>query len=174
MSPLSDTTNMAAAVSGVPLLRHVRHMANTIAPAFIISIILYGIMGFKYSGGSVDSSQLNSILAGISENFPVDFVPALPMLLVLFLLIRQTNPVVAIVGGALFGVFIAVFYVGMDLKTAFNSMWDGYKGEFSDPILMKLLNRGGVISMLNIAALVIFACGLGGMLRHIGIVYGCF
>ena len=75
MSPLSDTTNMAAAVSGVPLLRHVRHMANTIAPAFIISIILYGIMGFKYSGGSVDSSQLNSILAGISENFPVDFVP---------------------------------------------------------------------------------------------------
>ena len=170
MSPLSDTTNMAAAVSGVPLLRHVRHMANTIAPAFIISIILYGIMGFKYSGGSVDSSQLNSILAGISENFPVDFVPALPMLLVLFLLIRQTNPVVAIVGGALFGVFIAVFYVGMDLKTAFNSMWDGYKGEFSDPILMKLLNRGGVISMLNIAALVIFACGLGGMLRHIGVV----
>ena len=76
----------------------------------------------------------------------------------------------ALRSGALFGVFIAVFYVGMDLKTAFNSMWDGYKGEFSDPILMKLLNRGGVISMLNIAALVIFACGLGGMLRHIGVV----
>ena len=169
MSPLSDTTNMAAAVSEVPLLRHVRHMINTISPAFIISIIAYAIMGVNHSNGIAESGQLNSILTGISENFPISFVPALPMLLVLFLLIRQTNPVLAIVSGALFGVCIATVYTGMDLTAAFNSMWNGYKSQFSDPMLAKLLNRGGVSSMLNIAALVIFACGLGGMLRHIGV-----
>ena len=94
----------------------------------------------------------------------------LPMLLVLGLLIRQTNPVLAIVSGALFGVLIAVGYAGMDLTTAFNSMWSGYKADFANPMLAKLLNRGGITSMLDIAALVIFACGLGGMLRHIGII----
>ncbi len=92
------------------------------------------------------------------------------MLLVLGLLVRQTNPVLAIVSGALFGVLIAVGYAGMDLTTAFNSMWSGYKADFSNPMLAKLLNRGGITSMLDIAALVIFACGLGGMLRHIGII----
>ena len=76
------------------------------------------------------------------------------MLLVLGLLIRQTNPVLAIVSGALFGVLIAVGYAGMDLTTAFNSMWSGYKADFANPMLAKLLNRGGITSMLDIAALV--------------------
>lgn len=170
LSPLSDTTNMAAAVSGVPLLRHVRHMVNTITPAYIITIILYAIIGFKQGSGVADTSQLNAILTGISEHFQIGIIPALPMLLVLGLLIRQTNPVLAIVSGALFGVLIAVGYAGMDLTTAFNSMWNGYKADFANPMLAKLLNRGGITSMLDIAALVIFACGLGGMLRHIGII----
>lgn len=119
LSPLSDTTNMAAAVSGVPLLRHVRHMVNTITPAYIITIILYAIIGFKQGSGVADTSQLNAILSGISEHFQIGIIPALPMLLVLGLLIRQTNPVLAIVSGALFGVLIAVGYAGMDLTTAF-------------------------------------------------------
>ena len=90
---------MAAAVSGVPLLRHVRHMVNTITPAYIITIILYAIIGFKQGSGVADTSQLNAILSGISEHFQIGIIPALPMLLVLGLLIRQTNPVLAIVSG---------------------------------------------------------------------------
>ncbi|MBS6142317.1 MAG: Na+/H+ antiporter NhaC, partial [Bilophila sp.] len=135
-----------------------------------ITIILYAIIGFKQGSGIADTSQLNAILTGLSEHFQIGIIPALPMLLVLGLLIRQTNPVLAIVSGALFGVLIAVGYAGMDLTTAFNSMWSGYKADFANPMLAKLLNRGGITSMLDIAALVIFACGLGGMLRHIGII----
>lgn len=78
LSPLSDTTNMAAAVSGVPLLRHVRHMVNTITPAYIITIILYAIIGFKQGSGVADTSQLNAILSGISEHFQIGIIPALP------------------------------------------------------------------------------------------------
>ena len=58
----------------------------------------------------------------------------------------------------------------MDLSTAFNTMWGGYKGQFEDPFLAKLLNRGGVTSMLNILCLVILACGLGGMLKRMGVI----
>ena len=92
------------------------------------------------------------------------------MLLVLILLLRRSNPVVAITSGALFGVAIAVLHGGMDLSTAFNTMWGGYKGQFEDPFLAKLLNRGGVTSMLNILCLVILACGLGGMLKRMGVI----
>lgn len=170
LSPLSDTTNMAAAVSGVPLLRHVRHMVNTVTPAYIITLVLYTVLGFTHGSGAGDATQLTSILEGINANFRLGFIPTLPMLLVLVMLMRQANPVLAIVSGALLGVVVAVTYAGMDITTAFNSMWKGYKGEFADPMLAKLLNRGGIVSMLDIAALVIFACGLGGMLRHLGII----
>lgn len=127
-------------------------------------------MGFSDTATVADASQLESILTGISANFKLGIIPALPMLLVLTLLVRQTNPVLAIMSGALSGVFIAVTYAGMDITTAFNSMWGGYKGQFDNPLLAKLLNRGGITSMLDIAALVIAACGLGGMLKCMGVI----
>ncbi|WP_417292426.1 Na+/H+ antiporter NhaC [Desulfovibrio porci] len=169
MSPLSDTTNMAAAVNGVPLLRHVKHMFFTITPAYVITFILYAILGFQHSG-DISSGQLTTILNGLDSHFRIGVIPALPMLLVLILLLRRSNPVVAITSGALFGVAIAVLHGGMDLSTAFNTMWGGYKGQFEDPFLAKLLNRGGVTSMLNILCLVILACGLGGMLKRMGVI----
>lgn len=170
MSPLSDTTNMTAAVTGVKLMTHVRHMFYTVAPAYVITLIIYGIIGMNYAGGVADNVQLTSIIGGLSSNFQLGFIPVLPMILVFILLLRQTNPVVAILAGALCGVAVAVVYGGLDLNVAFNSMWKGYKGDFSDPLLAKLLNRGGVTSMLGIVSLVIFACGLGGMLKTTGII----
>lgn len=171
MSPLSDTTNMAAAVCGVPLFRHIRHMFFTIAPAYLITFALYGILGWQHSGEiAANAGQLNSILNGLSSHFRLGLIPALPMFLVLALLLRQGNPIMAIMAGSFAGVAVAVFYQGMDLNVAFNSMWDGYKGELNDVFLEKLLNRGGITSMLNILCIVILACGLGGMLRRMGVI----
>ena len=48
LSPLSDTTNIAPAMAETDLFSHVRHMLWDTIPAFIISLILYGI----FSGGS--------------------------------------------------------------------------------------------------------------------------
>lgn len=170
MSPLSDTTNMAAAVNDVPLLTHVRHMANTLTPAFIITLIIYLFMGFHHDSGTGDASILNQLLEDITVNFRLGFIPAIPMLLVFYLLLRQTNPILAIISGSVLGVAVAVGYAGVDLTASFNAMWSGYEKTFDNPLLMKLMNRGGVTSMLGVSALVIFACGLGGMLRCLGVI----
>ena len=41
MSPLSDTTNLAPAVTGVDLFEHIRNMLWTTVPAFIIAFIAF-------------------------------------------------------------------------------------------------------------------------------------
>ncbi|QWW19366.1 hypothetical protein I6B53_09775 [Schaalia sp. 19OD2882] len=46
ISPLSDTTNMAAMGAGVPVYDHVRSMVNTTGPSYIVAAVLYGIAGF--------------------------------------------------------------------------------------------------------------------------------
>lgn len=48
MSPLSDTTNLAPAMAGTNLFDHIKHMLYTTTPALVISLVLYGIIGFKY------------------------------------------------------------------------------------------------------------------------------
>lgn len=45
MSPLSDTTNLAPAVTGVDLFEHIRNMLWTTVPAFIIAFIAFFILG---------------------------------------------------------------------------------------------------------------------------------
>ena len=62
----------------------------------------------------------------------------------------------------------AVGYAGVDLTASFNAMWSGYEKTFDNPLLMKLMNRGGVTSMLEVSALVIFACGLAGCYAALG------
>src|SRR5690606_8129432 len=47
MSPLSDTTNLAPAVAGTELFAHIRYMAYTAGPAFIITLIIFVLLGFN-------------------------------------------------------------------------------------------------------------------------------
>jgi NhaC family Na+:H+ antiporter len=47
ISPLSDTTNLAAAVAGVPLFTHIKYMFYTTLPSFGITLILFTLMGFR-------------------------------------------------------------------------------------------------------------------------------
>lgn len=55
LSPLSDTTNLAPAVAGAKLSDHVKSMLWTTIPAFIVSLILFTILGFRQtSGGPCD------------------------------------------------------------------------------------------------------------------------
>ncbi len=171
MSPLSDTTNMAAAVCGTPLFRHIRHMWFTITPAYIVTFCIYLFLGFRQTTDAMSPEQIDLILSGLSHHFNLGIGAVLPMILVLVMLLRRCSPILAITSGALCGVAVAVVCNGMDVSAAFNSMWKGFHADFGDsPMLDKLLNRGGVTSMLNIMCLVVLACGLGGMLRRMGVI----
>ncbi|MEC7567725.1 MAG: Na+/H+ antiporter NhaC family protein, partial [Bacteroidota bacterium] len=45
MSPLSDTTNLAPAMAGAELFTHIKYMAITTVPTFIITLLLFFIIG---------------------------------------------------------------------------------------------------------------------------------
>ena len=49
MSPLSETTNMAAAISGVDLFDHIKYMMYTTVPSFIITLIIFLGIGFYFT-----------------------------------------------------------------------------------------------------------------------------
>src|SRR5665811_2188859 len=63
MSPLSDTTNLAPAMVGVDLFVHIRHMAWTTGPSFVISLLLFTVIGWN---SSVTQAPAESIEAARS------------------------------------------------------------------------------------------------------------
>lgn len=60
ISPLSDTTVMAASISGTPLFRHIKYLMLTTIPSFALTLVLFLILGFLHTGS--DSAQISSIL----------------------------------------------------------------------------------------------------------------
>lgn len=77
MSPLSDSTNLAAGVCEANLFDHIRSMLYTTVPAFVVSLGLYTVLGLRYSAESIDTTAVDSILEGLSANFNVTPVYAI-------------------------------------------------------------------------------------------------
>src|SRR5690606_19434517 len=50
MSPLSDTTNLAASIVNIDLFEHIKNMSWTTIPAFLISGVLYAVLSPSVEG----------------------------------------------------------------------------------------------------------------------------
>lgn len=171
MSPLSDSTLLAAAVCKVPIFTHIRHMIYTTGPAMLIACVLYTFLGFKYAGNAFNQTDVNAILAGFSSLFKISWITILPALVVLFMIYKKYSAVFSILLGAIAGMVIAVLYQGVDLQTVLAAVWSGFEPDTSDELMISFLKRGGISSMMSTIALMLFALGLGGMMRETGILH---
>ena len=55
MSPLSDTTNLAAGLTNTDLFTHIRHMLFTTIPGLIITLIVYAFLGRSFGANNIDA-----------------------------------------------------------------------------------------------------------------------
>lgn len=170
MSPLSDTTNMAAAVTRVPLMTHVKHMMFTTGPAYIITAILFLVIGFKYSNGMINDNQINEILTTLDASFKISFVELIPVVFLVVLLMLKVPVILSLFGSALFGAIFAVIRQGASISDVLKYMWSGVTINTQMDFVDNLVNRGGILSMNNTVLVILFAFFLVGVIQKLGIV----
>ena len=65
ISPLSDTTILAASVTDTPLFRHIRYMLITTVPSLIITLVIFTVAGLSHNAGSTEHiAEFSAALAG--------------------------------------------------------------------------------------------------------------
>ena len=57
LSPLSDTTNLAAAVAKVDLFKHIKYLTYTTIPSISITLIVFIILGINQSSSGVTDNS---------------------------------------------------------------------------------------------------------------------
>lgn len=169
MSPLSDTTNLAPTVSGGDLFSHIKHMLWTTVPAYLITAIIFTFIGFKYSGATVDAASVNELTSYLAEAFNLGLVPMIPVIVLIGMLMLKKPAIPAIFIGAAVGGIIAIVYQGFSFSDTISIFYNGYGVESGIEMADSLLQRGGLVSMLALIALFLFALGLGGMLAESGV-----
>ncbi|MGX4599316.1 Na+/H+ antiporter NhaC [Faecalimicrobium sp. JNUCC 81] len=169
MSPLSDTTNLAPAMAGTNLFDHVKHMLYTTVPALVISLILYAIIGMKYAGSQIDTTQIAQIQNALLGNYNTlsPFLLLVPAS-VIILVILKVPAIPGLIFGALLGGVIAVIFQGASIADVILVAKGGYVSTTGMDFVDQLLSRGGLDSMLGTVSLMLCALTTGGILERTG------
>lgn len=162
LSPLSDTTNMAALAAGAELYQSIRNMLYTSVPAFLIACLGFYIAGLDLN--VVNSIQLDTIPVmkkALNSLFWLNPLLILPTLLVFIGAIKKWDTIIVLIASSFFALAIcAIFqpFTMMDLvQASINGFNTNMISNFSDVAMNEsttkniniLLNRGGMYSMVS-------------------------
>ncbi len=183
LSPLSDTTNLASAVTGTELFKHIQNLLWTTVPGFILSLIIFIFLGESRDLGTQDSIQ--ATITGLQASFEMGPHLLLPMVLVFFLAWRRLPALPTIAIGALTGCIFAAIFQGnaiaqfiqgdefsqteRTIRALWTSLFNGYTSNTGNETLDSLLTRGGMSSMLNTVWLIICAMAFGSVMEKVGL-----
>lgn len=165
MSPLSDSTNLAAGAVEADLFDHIKSMIYTTGPAILISLVIYGILGIKFAGGTVDTNQINVILSGLKENYFISPIALIPPILVIVLAVKKVSGLAVMVIASIIGAIFAIVFQGIDLGEMLNILNYGFTSSTGVEVVDKLLSRGGLQSMMWTISLAFIALSFGGILE---------
>ena len=171
MSPFSDTTNMAPAAAGTDVFTHIKSMLWTVIPAFVISLILYFVLGLRYTDTSPDALQeLHNIMDTLKNTFTISpFLLIVPVLTIV-LVVKKVPATIALLIGAIMGVIVAfIAQPQFNYTQVLTALASGFSGEFEVAAVGKLLNRGGITSMTSTIIYTIFAIELGEIMYQLGV-----
>ena len=110
ISPLSDTTNLAAAMAGTDLITHIKYMLWTTVPSFSIALAIYVAIGYgaEPTDLNIDTSALKAELASRFDTIgPILFI--VPLAVLVMVLMKIDALVALFIGTILGGVFAVVF-----------------------------------------------------------------
>ncbi len=169
LSPLSDTTNLAAAMGGVKLFDHIRHMLWDTIPALVISAILYGVIGGSVANSTPNSEQLDTLIDGLDSQFVIHPLLLLVPVIAISLILLKMPALPTLLLISLMGAATALLVQGSSVTDILQSMASGYSSGTGVEFIDELLSKGGLESMLSTIALVVAATALGGILEATGV-----
>ncbi|WP_129114560.1 Na+/H+ antiporter NhaC family protein [Halegenticoccus tardaugens] len=108
ISPLSDTTNLAAAVTNTDLLTHIRTMRVGTGIALGLSLVGYAVLGLTATG-SIPAGRVAEIQTAITGAYSIHPVVFLPLLVTFGLALRGYPALPSLTVGVFAGVATQVF-----------------------------------------------------------------
>ncbi|AAX88113.1 TPA: Na+/H+ antiporter NhaC [Haemophilus influenzae] len=174
LSPLSDTTNIASAAAGVDLYEHIVHLLYTTLPSFILSATVYVVYGLNYDFSNVATPEkVNTMIHELEQVYHFNFLLLIPVAIVLWGSITKKPTIPVMLLSAFIAIINAILIQKFSLSDVINSAVNGFDTSMihhtsvsSD--LSRLLNRGGMNSMMGTLLICFCALSFAGVLQLSG------
>ena len=170
MSPVSDTTNLAAMSAEADLYAHIKSMLYTTVPAYVLTLVAYTVVGLSYADQRFSVQNLVTLKDALAGEFVIGLLALLPLAVLLVLSVRRVAAELSMLASVVVATVLAVSVQGQGAAEVLNSLNTGYVSTTGVEQVDTLLTRGGVQSMMWTLSLALVALALGGLLDRAGFV----
>ena len=182
ISPLSDTTNLAPAVSGTDIFTHIRYMLYTTVPSMTITLIIFLIMGFTMHTENTAVSP-SDVQAAILHTFNITPWLFLVPVILFVIILKKMPPLPALAVGVLLGGIAAVIFQPQIIKDLTHISGNYAKASYigvmqaiygpthivtENAEMNDLFSTGGMEGMLDTIWLILSAMVFGGIMEANG------
>ncbi|MEZ4699965.1 MAG: Na+/H+ antiporter NhaC [Rhodothermales bacterium] len=183
LSPLSDTTNLAALAADVDLFMHVRSMLYTTVPSAVLAALIFTAMGFVYPphASAADLSAIEPFLAEIRSLFAFNPLLLLPPAIVLYGSLKKKPTIPTILSSVLTAALLALLFQRYTATDVIQTLYKGFHTDMAvwAPAVSErvqiLMNRGGLYALnesITVAFMVFIYIGVIDNIQAMPIVVG--
>lgn len=173
LSPLSDTTNLAAMVTNVNIFAHIKAMMWTTIPASIVGIIVWFFAGLKHRSNA-DKSQINALLHQLENVYHLNFTVWIPAIIIIACLLLRFSTVPAMLVSCVSAILVGTFNHHFKLADGFKAAFDGFKLDMITHQIhlnekaATLLSQGGMMSMTQVIVTIFCGYAFAGIVEKSG------
>ena len=193
VSPLSDTTVLAASVTGSPIFSHIRYLLFTTIPSLIITLIIFTVAGLSHEASS--SGSITEFTQALDGKFHISgWLMIVPLVTGIMIAKKVPSLITLFLSTALATVFAVVFQPELLaeiagnagsrtmtlIKGAMSILFGSTSLDAGNAQINELIATRGMSGMMNTVWLIICAMCFGGamtaggMLESITLVFTRF
>lgn len=181
ISPLSDTTVLAASVTDTPLFKHIKYMMITTVPSMLITLVIFTVAGFTHEATASDQIAMYS--TSLKETFNISFwLLIVPIVTGILIAKRVPSIITLFISAALAGIFALIFQPHLlqeisglpveNIQSQFKGLLMTFYGstqvQTGNADLNDLVSTRGMSGMMNTIWLIICAMCFGGAMTASG------
>ena len=169
-SPLSDATNLTAAVVGEGVFGVMRKTIALALAAFALAEIGYLVLGMGYGTGGTGavSANIEPILDGLSSMFSISPLCLIPMVVMVVCIVVKMPAIPSMLLGVIAGMLVAWGVQDASAPLVVSCCFEGYVSASGNELLDGLLSAGGMMSMTGAVTIILIAMAFGGLMEHTG------
>lgn len=168
MSPFSDTTNLAPAVSGTTLFAHIRHMIYTSGVSYVLALIGFAILNFRYTSHAGLNDSIAAVTDALAQNFVISPLLILPIFVLIAMVIFKIPAIPSLMLSVAIGVFCALGFQGCGIAEIGTALQYGFEATTGNEMLDTLLSSGGLQNMMWTVSLIFCSLTFGGIMSQSG------
>lgn len=173
MSPLSDTTNIAATLGKVELFQHIRNMMWDTIPAAISTLIIY-MFFIKETPTNESYANIENFMTALNNDFNINpLILAVPIIIVIMSVKRIPSNIVLFTAVILGYLSTLIFQKTNGIQALRNIIF-GVSLKFNSEAFSKLFHKGGINEISTTVITIIFIGALTGVLLKCHILKNIF